>query len=103
MRALILAGGKGTRLMPYTTTVPKPLLPLGDTPIIEVVISQLIENGFNHITLLLNHMSHLFEAFIGKELRVDAKIDYVIEKKPLGTAGAISLVKDLPENFIILN
>jgi len=103
MLAVILAGGKGTRLKPFTATIPKPLLPVGDLPILEVVIQQLVSAGFTRIALTLNHMAHLFMAVIGDGSRWGIKIDYYIEDKPLGTAGAIKLVENLEENFLVMN
>ncbi len=103
MRAIILAGGKGTRLRPYTATIPKPLLPIGDVPILEVVLRQLSEHGFTHVTLLLNHMSHLFIAILGDGERFGIKLDFVVEESPLGTAGSIALVDDLPDSFLVMN
>ncbi|MDH4262402.1 MAG: sugar phosphate nucleotidyltransferase [Spirochaetia bacterium] len=103
MLAVILAGGKGTRLKPFTATIPKPLLPVGDIPILEVVIQQLVSTGFTRIALTLNHMAHLFMAVIGDGSRWGIKIDYYIEDKPLGTAGAIKLVNNLDDNFLVMN
>jgi NDP-sugar pyrophosphorylase family protein len=93
VRAFILAGGVGSRLAPYTLTIPKPMLPVGNIPILEVVIMQLVTSGFNHITISLGHLPHLVRAHIDN-LGIDKsiKIDYVQEIKPLGTAGALSLV-----------
>lgn len=104
MRAIILAGGKGTRLKPYTTTIPKPLVPIGDEmPILEVVIRQLAGYGFKHITLAVNHMANLIMAFFGKGSRWGVKIDYSVEDKPLSTIGPLTLISDLPRNFLVMN
>jgi NDP-sugar pyrophosphorylase family protein len=103
MMAVILAGGKGTRLQPFTMTIPKPLLPLGDIPILEVVIGQLAAAGVNRIILTLGHMAHLFIASIGEIPHLGVEIEYCREEIPLGTAGPIRLVKNLEENFIIMN
>lgn len=105
MRAVILAGGKGQRLMPYTTVIPKPLLPVGDTPILEIVIRQLAHAGFDHITLTLGHLSEYIRAFLDhrKSLRDLAKIDVVVEEKPTGTAGSLSAVPGLDEPFLVMN
>ncbi len=101
--AVILAGGQGTRLRPFTITVPKPLLPLGDVPILEVVIRQLVGAGIERIVLTLGHMSGFFTAFIGGGSRWGANIEYCFEDQPLGTAGALRLVKDLDDDFIVMN
>ena len=104
MRAIILAGGKGTRLAPYTTVIPKPLMPIGGKmPILEVVIRQLKANGFEHITVTVNHMAHLIRAFFGDGLQWGLKIDYSQEDRPLGTIGPLTLIDDLPENFLVMN
>ena len=65
-RAIILAGGKGTRLKPYTVTLPKPLVPIGDKSILEIIIKQLIDNGFNHVTITINHLADIIKAFFGE-------------------------------------
>lgn len=104
MRAIILAGGKGTRLRPYTTSLPKPLMPIGgELPILEIVINQLKHHGFNHITLAVNHMANIIMAFFGDGKKWDVKIDYSIEDKPLGTIGPLTLLGDLPETFLVMN
>ena len=102
-RAIILCGGKGTRLKPYTVVLPKPLMPIGDYPIIEVIIRQLKFSGFNRITLAVNHQADIFFAFFGNGKKWNIEIDYVQEKKPLGTMGALSLIDDLPEDFLVMN
>ena len=102
-RAIILAGGKGTRLRPYTLVLPKPLMPIGEFPILEVVIKQLSKNGFNHITLAVNHQASIIKAFFGNGEKWSIKIDYYHEESPLGTMGPLKGIKDLPENFLIMN
>lgn len=102
-RAIILAGGKGTRLRPYTMTLPKPLVPLGNKPILEIIINRLKKFGFNHITLTVNHMAEIIQAFFGDGSKWDIKIDYTLEDKPLSTMGPLTLVEDLPENFLVMN
>jgi NDP-mannose synthase len=102
-RAIILAGGKGTRLKPYSIALPKPLVPVGETPILEIIIKQLIKNGFNHITLTVNHMSDIIKAFFGDGSKWNIKIDYSLEEKPLSTMGPLNLIKDLPDDFLIMN
>jgi NDP-sugar pyrophosphorylase family protein len=102
-RAIILAGGKGTRLRPYTVVLPKPLMPIGEYPILEVVIRQLINYGFDHITLAVNHQAELIKAFFGDGSKWNIKIDYSLEDQPLGTMGPLKLIKDLPKNFLVMN
>lgn len=102
-RAIILAGGKGTRLRPYTISLPKPLVPLGEKPILERIIVQLKAHGFTHITITLNHMAEMIKAFFNDGSKWGIKIDYTIEEKPLSTMGPLTLIKDLPENFLVMN
>lgn len=103
MRAVILAGGKGTRLLPYTTVLPKPLMPIGDMPILEVVIRQIKRYGFTEITLAVGHLAELLEAFFGDGRKFGVKIDYCLEDEPLGTAGPLSMIEDLTETFLVMN
>lgn len=104
MRAIILAGGKGTRLRPYTTLIPKPLVPLGGTTsILEVILKQLKMAGFTHITLAVNHLSHLIMAYFGNGSRFGLKLDYSLEEQPLSTIGPLTLIDDLPEDFLVMN
>lgn len=102
-RAILLAGGKGTRLKPYTLTMPKPLVPVGDYPIIEIIIRQLAKNGFTHITLTVNHMADMIKEFCGDGSKWGILIDYSLETKPLSTMGPLKLIQDLPENFLVMN
>lgn len=104
MRAVILAGGMGTRLKPYTTIIPKPLVPLGnEMPILEVVIRQLATHGFTRITLAVNHLANLIMAFFGDGARWGVEIDYSLEDRPLSTIGPLTLIQDLPDNFLVMN
>ncbi len=103
MRAVILAGGKGTRLAPYTIVFPKPLMPLGDTPILEVVVRQLSYYGFTHLTMAVGHLAELIQAFFGDGSKFGLKIDYSREDEPLGTAGPLKLIPDLGDNFLVMN
>ena len=104
MRAIILSGGKGIRLRPYTTLIPKPMVPLGGRmSILEVVLSQLSKAGFMHVTLAVNHLSHLMMAYFGDGSRWDLKLDYSIEDHPLSTIGPLTLIDNLPENFLVMN
>ncbi|MDC0309009.1 sugar phosphate nucleotidyltransferase [bacterium] len=104
MKALILVGGKGTRLKPYTTVIPKPLLPVGDRPILEIILLQLKNYGIIDVILAVGHMAHLFEAFFQDGRRLGMNITYSFEDKVLGTAGPIANVLDrLGEDFIVMN
>jgi NDP-sugar pyrophosphorylase family protein len=103
MRAVILAGGKGTRLAPYTVTFPKPLVPIGDLPILEIVIRQLADSGFQHITLAVGHLANLLQAYFEDGSRWGVRIDYSLEHEPLGTVGPLTLINDLPEHFLVMN
>lgn len=102
-RAVILAGGKGTRLRPYTVVLPKPLMPIGEYPILEVIIRQLVQAGFDHITLAVNHQAEIIKAFFQNGERWGIRIDYSLENQPLGTMGPLKLIKDLPEHFLVMN
>ncbi len=104
MEAVILAGGKGTRLKPYTTVFPKPLMPLGDKPILEIVIRQLKSYGFDEIVIAVGHLAELIMTFFGDGSKVGVKITYSREDKPLGTAGGLGLIKtELKETFLMMN
>ncbi len=104
MRAVILAGGKGTRLRPFTTLIPKPLVPLGGRcSILEIVLMQLTGAGFTHITLAVNHLSNLIKAYFGDGSRWNIHIDYSLEEKPLSTIGPLTLIDDLPDHFLVMN
>ena len=103
MRAIILAGGKGTRLLPYTTTIPKPLVPVGGMAIMEIVILQLANCGFDHVTVAVNHQAQLIMAYFEDGKRWGIRIDYSMEDEPLNTMGPIRLISDLPEHFLIMN
>lgn len=102
-RAIILAGGKGSRLRPYTIVLPKPLMPIGDYPILELVVRQLIKNNFNHITMCVNHQADLIKTFFADGKRWGIKIDYSNEYEPLGTMGPLKQISDLPNNFLVMN
>jgi NDP-sugar pyrophosphorylase family protein len=102
-RAVILAGGKGTRLGPFTTILPKPLLPIGDRAILELVIEQLRACGFTRLTLAVGHLSHLIEAVFGDGSSHGVQIEYHHERLPLGTAGALAGIQRLDEPFLMIN
>ena len=102
MRAIILAGGKGTRLLPFTLAIPKPLVPIGDLPILEILIRQLKHQGFDRITLSVGYLATLIQAFCGAGQRWDIPIDYLFEEEPLGTIGCLGIVDDLEEDRVIV-
>ncbi|MEO5691686.1 MAG: nucleotidyltransferase family protein [Usitatibacter sp.] len=102
-RAVILAGGKGTRLRPYTVVLPKPLMPIGDYPILEVVLRQLASHGFDHITIAVNHQAELIRAFFGDGSKWSVRVDYSLEREALGTMGPLRLISDLPPHFLVMN
>ena len=102
-RVVVLAGGKGTRLHPYTVVFPKPLMPLGEYPILEVIVRQLAMNGFRHITLAVNHQANLIKAFFGDGTKWNVRIDYSLEPRPLSTIAPLCLIEDLPETFLLMN
>ena len=102
-RAIILAGGKGTRLRPYTVVFPKPLMPIGEFPILAVIIKQLAAAGFTHVTLAVNHQAEIIKAFFMDGNNWGIRIDYSLEDKPLGTMGPLKLIQDLPDNFLMMN
>jgi NDP-mannose synthase len=103
MRAIILAGGKGTRLAPYTTAFPKPLMPVCGTPILELIILRLHQCGFDDLTLCVGYLAHLIEAYFGDGSYLGVKITYSREGEPLGTAGPLSLVPPSSEPFLVVN
>lgn len=103
MKAIILAGGKGTRLAPYTTIFPKPLMPIGDMPILEIVLRQLAQSGFDDVSLAVGHLAELLMAYCGDGSKFGLKIGYSHEQQPLGTAGPIALVPNLNETFLVMN
>lgn len=102
-RAVILAGGKGSRLKPYTIVLPKPLMPVGDYPILEVIVRQLASQNFDRITLSVNHQAELIRAFFGDGSRWNLRIDYSMESQPLSTIAPLKLISDLPEDFMLMN
>jgi len=105
MRAVILAGGRGARLAPYTTVIPKPLLPLGERPILDLVLNQLAADGFTRATLTLGYMADYFKVFLAQrpQLRELIDIDFIEEAEPTGTAGSLAEVPDLDEPFLVMN
>lgn len=101
--AVILAGGLGSRLHPYTLTIPKPLLPLGGMPIIEIVLKQLSRQGFKRIVITLGYLGEMIRFIIGNGSKFGLNIEYVVETEPLGTAGSLFLIKNLPTKFLVMN
>ena len=103
MKAVILAGGKGRRLAPYTTTLPKPLLPVGEMPILEILLLQLKFFGIKDISICVGYLGSLIQAYFGKGERYGMNIEYSFESQPLGTAGPLKLVEGLSEPFLVMN
>ncbi|MBP6210948.1 MAG: NTP transferase domain-containing protein [Anaerolineales bacterium] len=103
MKAVVLAGGKGTRLAPYTSILPKPLMPIGDMPILEVMLLQMKRAGVDEVILTVGHLASLLRAYFGYGEPWKMNIHYSYEQKPLGTAGPIALVKGLDDTFLITN
>jgi len=103
IQAVILAGGQGSRLRPYTTVLPKPLLPVADLPIAEIIVRQFRYYGLKHIAISTGHLAELIEAYFGDGRRWGVRIDYVREVHPMGTAGALKLVEGLADDFLVMN
>jgi NDP-sugar pyrophosphorylase family protein len=104
MKAIILAGGKGTRLAPYTTVFPKPLMPIDGMPILEVIIRQLAHFRIRDIVFTVSQQSEpLLSAYFGNGDRYGVDIRYSKEEEPLGTAGPLSVIPNLPETFLVMN
>ena len=103
MKAVVLAGGKGTRLAPYTTILPKPLMPIDDMPILEVLLRQMKCSGVNHVVLTVGHLASLLQAYFGNGEKWNLDITYSSEPKPLGTAGPLALVDGLDKTFLVTN
>jgi NDP-sugar pyrophosphorylase family protein len=103
MKVVILAGGKGTRLAPFTVVLPKPLVPLGDRPILEILLRQLRHYGITEVIMAVGYLSGLLEAYFGDGRRLGLRISYSREPKPLGTAGPLSLISGLDDTFLVLN
>lgn len=105
MKAVVLAGGKGTRLAPYTRVFPKPMMPIGDKAILEVLLLQMKHAGVDEVILTVGHLAGLMRAFFQDGGQLGLKIRYSIEKQPLGTAGPLSLIgaSDLTDTFLVSN
>ena len=105
MKTVILAGGKGTRLAPYTTIFPKPLVPIGDRPILEIIVRQLAGQGLGDIIFSIGHLGELIEAYFQNE-RINIpglNLEYFRESEPLGTAGSLAMIQGLDETFLVMN
>ena len=104
-RALIVAGGLGIRLRPYTTLIPKPLVPIGDDhSILEIVLRQLAEQGFEKATLAIGHLGSLIHAYVGDGSQWGIEVEYFQEDSPLGTIGpALMILDECPDNFLVMN
>ena len=103
MRVVLLAGGEGQRLRPYTAVLPKPLMPVGDRPIMDVIVRQLRHAGAERITVATGYLAELIEVFFGDGSKYGIPIDYFREDEPLGTAGALALVDGLDADFLVMN
>jgi NDP-sugar pyrophosphorylase family protein len=103
MKAVVLAGGRGSRLAPYTKILPKPLMPISDMPILEVILHQLKAAGIDDVVLTVGHLSGLLHAFFRDGSQLGINITYSYEECPLGTAGPIALVNGLDETFLVTN
>lgn len=104
MHAVVLAGGKGVRLRPYTTSLPKPLVPIGDHHvIIDIILEQLSRRGFRSVTLAINHLGRLIRAYVGDGSAWGLSVEYVEEDAPLSTCGPLFAMAGLPEHFLVMN
>jgi len=103
MKAVILAGGKGTRLAPYTKILPKPLMPIGDMPILEIILKQMSRAGIGHAIITVGHLARLLELFFQDGEQLGLKITYSYEDQPLGTAGPLTMVPGLDSTFMVSN
>jgi NDP-sugar pyrophosphorylase family protein len=103
LKAIVLAGGRGTRLAPYTSVLPKPLMPIGDQSILEVVVDQLEKAGVVDIHFCVGYLAHLIEAVFDSRHNGHVNITYVREQEALGTAGPLRLVNELESTFIVMN
>ena len=103
MKAIILAGGKGTRLAPYTKVLPKPLMPIGEMPILEILLRQIRRAGIHEVVITVGHLAGLMQAFFQDGRQLGMQIGYSFEDQPLGTAGPLSLVPGLDGTFLVAN
>ncbi len=105
MRAAILAGGRGTRLRPYTMVLPKPLVPVGERPILELILRQLARDGFSEVDFCVGHLGELIKAYFAEsKFKPDAmELRYHWEDEPLGTAGALHLLGEPTGDLLVMN
>jgi NDP-mannose synthase len=104
MKAVLMVGGKGTRLRPYSYVMPKPMVPVGKYPVLELAVRQLKKNGFDEAIFSLGYMGHIIRNHFQSGEKFGIKITYSEEKEPLGTAGHLSLVRSqLKDTFLVMN
>ena len=103
MKAVILAGGKGQRLVPYSRIIPKPLMPIGDMPILEIMLRQMKHGGFNNVVLAVGYLATLLQTFFSDGSRLGLNISYSFEEEPLGTAGPLSQLEGLDSACLVTN
>jgi NDP-sugar pyrophosphorylase family protein len=103
MRAVILAGGQGARLSPYTKVIPKPLIPIGDMPILEIILKQLRASGFDRATLAVSYKANMIENYFGNGHWLGLSLDYSYTSQPLGTSGPLSFITSLDDTFLVMN
>jgi NDP-sugar pyrophosphorylase family protein len=103
MQAVILAGGRGKRLRPYTTILPKPMMPVGEKPILEIMIKKLADSGIKRIVISVGYLANIIQAYFGNGDRFGVNIEYFVESEPLGTAGCLALIENLEDEFIVTN
>lgn len=101
-RAIVLAGGEGSRLAPFTFVIPKPLIPIGELPIVEILIRQLAHQGFSAVTIAVGHHAGLIESFCGDGSRWNVSVDYLREDEPLGTAGCLGMLGHLDSDRLLV-
>lgn len=103
IEVVLLAGGRGTRLAPYTTVLPKPLMPIGDMPVLEVLLRRLASSGFTRVHLATGHLAELIEAFFGDGSRFGVELSYWREDEPLGTAGPLAHIPFSGDRVLVMN
>lgn len=103
MKAVVLAGGKGTRLAPYTYILPKPMMPLGDHAILEILLNQMSLAGIVDVTMAVGHLAGLMQSYFKDGSQYKLKINYAIETQPLGTAGPLTSIQGLDDTFLVCN